>query len=126
MILGILLFIVGGWASSICTQTGLFGFCVDHPYAAIGTLAILVGLTLVVVGIVLSVLRVEPDMPPSVAVPLIQAPPPTAGGFYPLGGTPPAPGASVAASERFCPACGTGNLRSWTYCHRCGRPLPPG
>ena len=42
---------------------------------------------------------------------------------------PPAPYAQGVApgvpSERFCPVCGTGNLRASAFCARCGRPLPP-
>lgn len=28
-------------------------------------------------------------------------------------------------AERFCPACGAGNLKVSTFCQKCGKPLPP-
>jgi membrane protein implicated in regulation of membrane protease activity len=48
-------------------------------------------------------------------------------------GTPPPPPPTPAPpprqpgspDERFCPACGMGNLRASRYCERCGSPLPP-
>lgn len=39
--------------------------------------------------------------------------------------SPPPPPQPAAPDERYCPACGTGNLRSSLYCEKCGRPLPP-
>jgi len=29
-----------------------------------------------------------------------------------------------AVGERYCPACGTGNARSYAFCQKCGKPLP--
>ena len=43
-------------------------------------------------------------------------------GNPPLGFAAPPP---VPQTSRFCPACGSPNLRGSAFCHRCGQPLPP-
>ncbi|MCI4354548.1 MAG: hypothetical protein L3K06_04205 [Thermoplasmata archaeon] len=59
--------------------------------------------------------------PPPPAPPIPPLPPPagwTAPVRAPIAGVPP------AAGEKFCTACGSGNQRISSFCHRCGRPLP--
>ena len=34
------------------------------------------------------------------------------------------PLAPPSGAERYCPACGGGNIRSAGFCQQCGRPLP--
>jgi hypothetical protein len=58
----------------------------------------------------------QPYAPPAPPSP----PPPPSGPTHSIGSF-----LHLSHSERYCPACGSGNLRISAYCHRCGKLLPP-
>jgi hypothetical protein len=62
-------------------------------------------------------------LPPSPYPPVPQvAPPPVP---YPSNLPSSPAGPSASATERYCPACGATNARTYTFCQKCGKPLPP-
>lgn len=143
LIAGIVL-LIGGIAAAAYCSASFFGVCLYNPYAGIGWASILVGLLLLVVGVVLALIpgAASAPTPPTVvygqqpnpyaqAAPMYVQRPPQYGQPYPMV-VPPPPGYGaplspppVRASERFCPACGTGNMRSAGFCVGCGKALPP-
>lgn len=100
-------------------------------FILIGFFLLLIALVLFITGIVLLVSG-HPRPADGVYFP---PPPPFPGPYSSAYALPPAlqaqtshvtgPFAQPSPAERFCPACGSGNLRISAYCHRCGKVLPP-
>jgi hypothetical protein len=122
---GLLLFLVGVVTASYCFGSG-FG-CTSYPLVGVGALVALLGVVLFIVGIVMMVAPGEPTATAMRNVVYFHPPPhpPPPPGAVP-GYAPPTGIVPAIAVERYCPACGAGNLRASAFCHRCGRPLPTG
>lgn len=73
-----------------------------------------------------------PTIPPAVYGQAVIAPPPsppptpagTAPTQYPPIYPPPGPSPSTGIAERYCPACGAANARTYSFCQKCGKALP--
>lgn len=127
IILGILLLVGGGAASSYCS-VGFLGACVTFPFLGPGIALGLLGFLLLVVGLYL---RYGGTTTPAAPHQLIYQPHPQ---HYravsplflqppPLHSSPPA--VATMRAERYCGACGEPNLRVSVFCHRCGAMLQP-
>ena len=98
-------------------------------FILIGFLFLLIAFVMFIVGVVLVATGTASHAvgywgppPPAQPYPSAYAPSPQVAPahWYQSG-----PFAHLSHSERYCPACGSGNLRISAYCHRCGRVLPP-
>jgi len=111
LILGIIIAVGGGYATTVCTVTYTFtGNCAQYGYAGVGYILVIVGIIMAVFGVVLMLLPRPSSTPPVVYVQ--QSPQP-----YP-GTIPPTP------ASRFCTFCGAPNSPSAVFCERCGKALP--
>ena len=98
----------------------MFGVCYNHNYAGAGFGAGLLGFVLLLIGLFLIIFTETERVPVHFVLPQVPV------AYYPTPPTHPLPPPSGAnpGSERYCPACGAGNLRAAGFCQRCGKPLP--
>lgn len=121
--LGIVLVVIGAILYLYPEETSIFGIVVltEYPYRDLGTMLLILGIIITVVGVIVAAAPSRPSSPPSHQSDQFyqppMAPPPYQAYQQPI------EEASQSSDRKFCRHCGRQNEADSGFCEGCGKRL---